>query len=46
MKKYARAGIGLIVALPALRTVFPRKFGQESLAYQCEKVQPVLIAQG
>src|SRR6266571_7226501 len=34
MKRYARPGIGLIVALPALRTVLPGDFGQESGRYQ------------
>src|SRR5258705_10901307 len=34
MKTYARAGIGLIVALPALRTVLPGDLGQESGGYQ------------
>ena len=31
---YARAGIGLIVALPAFRNVLPGGFGQESGGYQ------------
>src|SRR2546430_1668781 len=34
MKAYARPGIGLILALPALRTVLPGDLGQESGAYQ------------
>src|SRR4029079_12517637 len=34
MKTYARAGIGLIVALPARSTVWPGHFAQESGAYQ------------
>src|SRR5438105_13099589 len=34
MKTYARAGIGLIVALPAFRNVLPGGFGQESGGYQ------------
>jgi hypothetical protein len=35
MKTYARLGIGLIVALPAFRTVLPADFGLESGGYQC-----------
>src|SRR6267378_6191193 len=46
MKRYARLGIGLIVALPAFRTVLPGDLGQESGGYQCAKIQPVLIRQG